>query len=69
MKTEKEILERIKLIHGNQYDYTKFKYNGMHKKVCRICPEHGEFWQTPHSHLKGQGCPKCALEIRTEKKK
>ena len=69
MKTEKEILERIKLIHGDQYDYTKFKYNGMHKKVCIICLRHGEFWQTPHSHLKGQGCPKCALEIRTEKKK
>ena len=69
MKTEKEILERIKLIHGDQYDYTKFKYNGMHKKVCIICLKHGEFWQTPHSHLKGQGCPKCALEIQTEKKK
>ena len=69
MKTEKEILERIKLIHGNQYDYTKFKYNGMHKKSCIICPEHGEFWQTPHSHLKGQGCPKCSLKKRIEKKK
>ena len=43
MKTEKEILERIKLIHGDQYDYTKFKYNGMHKKVCIICLRHGEF--------------------------
>ena len=24
-----------------------------------ICPKHGEFWQTPYKHLKGQGCPKC----------
>ena len=27
--------------------------------MCIICPEHGEFWQTPNSHLQGQGCPKC----------
>src|SRR5690606_13963766 len=28
-------------------------------KVCIICPEHGEFWQRPSSHLKGHGCQKC----------
>ena len=30
-------------------------------KVCIICPKpkHGEFWQTPHNHTKGNGCPKC----------
>ena len=34
-----------------------FYHNGT--KVCIICPEHGEFWQTPNSHLLGRGCPKC----------
>ena len=29
------------------------------EKVCIICPEHGEFWQIPATHLKGIGCPKC----------
>jgi very-short-patch-repair endonuclease len=24
-----------------------------------ICPDHGEFEQTPSTHLRGQGCPKC----------
>ena len=24
-----------------------------------ICPEHGEFNQTPNKHLNGRGCPKC----------
>ena len=24
-----------------------------------ICPEHGDFEQLPHSHLKGNGCRKC----------
>jgi hypothetical protein len=28
--------------------------------VCIICPEHGEFWQTPGGHLYNfQGCPNC----------
>lgn len=35
-------------------------YKGAHKKVCLICPEHGEFWQTPDKHINAkQGCPKC----------
>ena len=21
-----------------------------------VCPEHGEFWQTPNSHIQGSGC-------------
>nr|DAW74772.1 MAG TPA: restriction enzyme [Ackermannviridae sp.] len=29
-------------------------------KVCIICPDHGEFWQTPHKHLQGGGCSKCS---------
>ena len=29
-------------------------------KVCIICKEHGEFWQTPQAHARGNGCPKCA---------
>ena len=29
-------------------------------KVCIICPEHGEFWQRPYSHLSNHECPTCA---------
>lgn len=32
----------------------------MYKKVCIICPEHGEFWQTPAKHILGQGCKECS---------
>ena len=45
--------------HRGKYDYSKVEYKGCMKKVCIICPEHGEFWQTPNSHLKGRGCPIC----------
>lgn len=45
--------------HGNKYDYSLIKYNGYDNKIKIICPVHGEFFQTPHEHLKGSGCYKC----------
>ena len=54
-----EFIERAKKIHGDKYDYSKVKYNKFDEKVCIVCLEHGEFWQTPNVHLNGQGCPKC----------
>lgn len=62
LKTKKASDEFIKKaigIHGNKYDYSKVEYVNNREKICIICPEHGEFWQTPNSHLSGQGCPKC----------
>ena len=41
----------------------------MHDNVTIICYEHGEFKQTPHAHLAGQGCPKCGIESRSIKRK
>ena len=61
-----DIIDLFVKKHGNRYDYSKVKFNKMHEKVCIICPEHGEFWQTPSKHLLGQGCPKCAAEKRGE---
>ena len=52
-------IEESNKIHNNKYDYSKVKYIGCYDKVCIICPEHGEFWQRPSSHLNGQGCPIC----------
>ena len=61
-------IEKAKKIHGNKYDYTKTEYFDNNKiKVCIICPEHGEFWQVPNSHLSGNGCPKCRYEENKEK--
>lgn len=55
-----EIIDRFIKIHGNKYDYSKVYYKGSDKKVCIICPEHGEFYQIPSKHLMGQGCKECA---------
>ena len=58
--TTEEFIEKAIKIHGNKYDYSKVEYNNTDDKVCIICPEHGEFWQTPHCHIgKKQGCLFC----------
>jgi len=53
-------IEKARKVHGDKYDYSKVEYHNNHEKVCIICPEHGEFWQTPKNHLKGCNCPKCS---------
>ena len=58
-KTNEEWIKKAKLTHGNKYDYSKVEYINAQTKVCIICPEHGEFWQLPNNHLKGNGCPNC----------
>lgn len=65
--TTEIIVERFKDVHGNRYIYDKVNYVSMHKKVCIVCDVHGEFWQTPHNHLKGQNCPLCTKEERRNK--
>ena len=55
-----DFIEKAKKVHGDKYDYLKVEYKNNRTKVCIICPEHGEFWQTPDKHLRGQGCPFCS---------
>lgn len=57
--TRNDFINKANLIHNNKYDYSKVEYVNNSTKVCIICPEHGEFWQTPRNHLIGQGCPLC----------
>lgn len=57
--TQEEFIKRSNLAHNNLYDYSKVNYVNNSTKVCIICPEHGEFWQTPYIHYIGCGCPVC----------
>ena len=61
-KTTSEFVSKAEKIHGGKYDYSKANYINVFKKVCIICPEHGEFWQTPDAHLHGSGCQKCKID-------
>lgn len=55
--------------HGNKFDYSKVNYINSTTKVCIICPEHGEFMQTPSNHLYGFGCNECAIESRAARRR
>jgi hypothetical protein len=64
-----EIIEKFNDKHDYKYDYSKVEYRGSHQKVCIICPEHGDFWQTPAKHLLGQGCKECSKMEKGLKKR
>ena len=57
--TCEDFIKKAKDIHGDKYDYSKVVYVNCETKVFIICPKHGDFFQTPHSHLNGSGCPIC----------
>lgn len=55
------VLDRFAATHGTRYDYSQVVYKGMHTKVAIGCRAHGIFLQAPQSHIKGRGCPSCAI--------
>jgi hypothetical protein len=61
--TKNDFIERAKKIHNNKFDYSKVEYVNSKTKVCIVCPIHGEFWQTPGSHLNGRGCNLCSKPV------
>jgi len=58
-KTTDNFIIAARKVHGNTYDYSKVNYIGNKKKVIIICKVHGQFLQTPNSHLRPRGCPIC----------
>ncbi len=48
--------------HTDKYKYHKGIYINSFTKIEIICKKHGSFWQQPHDHLNGSGCPDCARE-------
>ena len=62
-------LKKANLKHNNNYDYSKVEYKNNSTKVSIICPEHGEFEQTPMAHLMcNVACPEC-YKIKVNKLK
>ena len=46
--------------HGDVYNYKLVEYINTKTKVIINCSIHGNYKQTPHHHLLGRGCQKCA---------
>jgi hypothetical protein len=52
-------------IHGQKYSYENFIYKNSETKGIIKCEIHGDFSQTLSNHLRGAGCPKCALKNKS----
>lgn len=61
--TLEEVIARHKKANPNtDYDYSETVLGlTIHDGVKIKCKIHGDFIQAPHEHMKGQGCPKCAI--------
>jgi hypothetical protein len=59
-------IEKSTKIHDNKYNYSLVNYINTKTKVKIICPIHGEFEQTPNSHINNKGCLSC-FESKGEK--
>lgn len=60
VSNKETFIKRANIKHNNKYNYDKFKYVNFKTKGIIICPRHGEFEQTPDTHInRGHGCPKC----------
>jgi len=57
-----EFIQKSNKIHKNFYNYSKSNYKNSNTKIIIICPIHGEFFQLPLNHFKGEGCYKCGRE-------
>jgi very-short-patch-repair endonuclease len=62
-----EFISQANEVHDFKYDYSKSVYNGARRNLIIICKIHGEFNQTPDSHLGGSGCLKCGTIERANK--
>lgn len=59
-------IEKAKSTHKGKYDYGNIVYIKSNIKIHILCPIHGTFSMTPHHHLQGRGCPKCANKLVTQ---
>lgn len=55
-----EFINRSIETHGSRYDYSKVVYKNSTTKISILCSIHGEFQQSPSTHMRGTGCPSCS---------
>lgn len=60
--TKEKFMSLCMEVHGDLYDYSKAEYFNMVKKVTITCKKHGEFEQSPKTHIhQAHGCPRCKV--------
>jgi hypothetical protein len=60
--------EKARKIHNGFYKIIKSSYKNSQSKITIICPIHGKFQQIAYNHLRGFGCKKCAMTVRSKNK-
>ena len=70
MQSDKTLIfiAKAKLKHNDKYDYSKVDFINNRTKIIIHCETHGDFLQTPDSHLSGSGCTPCSKEISRKKR-
>ncbi len=59
-----QFITKATAIHKDKYTYHHVEYVNTYSKIIITCPIHGNFEQTPNSHLMGNGCKLCAVNHR-----
>ncbi len=67
-KPFKYYMDKIIKVHGDTYDYSRVKYAGANTPIKIVCKLHGVYEQSPATHSRGHGCPKCAPNYTVPKK-
>ena len=66
-KAKSIFIAKAQKVHGNTYVYDQVDYKGKDAHVLIYCKIHEYYFpKSPSNHLKGQGCPKCALLSRAD---
>ena len=68
IRTIEELKNKFKSIHGDKYDYSKVHTHNRTSHITITCKKHGDFIQTVESHIRRQGCPRCAIENNSAKR-
>lgn len=61
--TRSSFIKKAHAVHNRSYSYSRVKLVNSKTHIIIKCKTHGEFSQSPHHHLTGQGCPGCKKSI------
>jgi len=62
--TTEAFIKRAAEVHNYQYTYDNAIFKTAATKTMVTCKYHGNFSVSPNNHLRGKGCPLCALTKR-----
>lgn len=66
--TQEKVIEQLREVHGDDFDYSKVVYVNTHTPIEVRCKKHDfTFFPTPRNHKAGAKCKHCGRESQIEK--